>query len=308
MARKALSLTYLLLVMVAMLWASAFVAAREVVKEIPPVLAATARFLLSAALLLPIALWQEKNFRYGLKNYFYLILMGFTGIFAYNLFFFYGVKFNPASDSSLVIAINPIVISLLAAIILKEKLTAEKVLGLIISFMGVLLVIAEGHPFSFFQGSLEPTRFLLLGAVVSWAIYSVVSKKVMGVVSPLATTAFSIFFGALFFLPFGLWEMKNIDLATISLKNYLLILHLAVFPTILAFFWWNLGIKKVGAQKSALFINLIPIFTLLLSNLLLGEKITQPRLWGGLLVILGVLEGSYGFIPLPFKPKVNLPS
>jgi len=305
---KKISLTYLLLIIVAFFWASAFVAAHEVVKEMPPLLAATMRFLVSALILMPVALFSEKNLQYGLKNYFYLLIMGFTGIFSYNLFFFYGVKYNPASDSSLVIAMNPIFIALLAAIFLKEKLTLEKVLGLITSFLGVLIVITEGHLFSYFQGSLKPTRFLLLGAVVSWAIYSIISKKVTGSVSPLTTTAFSVFFGALFFLPFGLWELKNIDLAAVSIKSYLLILHLAVFPTVLAFFWWNLGIKKVGAQKSALFINLIPIFTLLLSNLFLGEKITLPRLWGGLLVILGVLEGSYGLIPLSFKPKANLPS
>ncbi|ABB15377.1 MULTISPECIES: DMT family transporter [Carboxydothermus] len=308
MEKKNLGLTYILLVIVAMLWASAFVAAREVVREVPPVVAATLRFLLSGLIIMPLALYREKNRRYGLKNYLYLVIMGFTGIFLYNLFFFFGVKFNPASDSSLVIAVNPIVVSLLAALFLKEKLTFEKILGLIISFIGVLLVISEGHPLTYFQGPLEPTRFLLFGAVISWAIYSVISKKVMGTVSPLATTAFSIFFGAIFFLPWGIGEMQHVNMLKISLKSYLLIIHLAVFPTVLAFFWWNLGIKKVGAQKSALFINLIPIFTLILSAVFLGEKITLPRVLGGLLVILGVLEGSYGFISLPANKETSLSS
>ena len=135
---------------------------------------------------------------------------------------------------------------------------------------------------------------MLLGAPLSWAVYSVLGRKVLGTFAPLAATAYATLFGTLLLIPAAWVEFATGRGAyNLSLAGWLAILQLSLLGTVIGFVWWYQAVKRLGAGRAALFINLVPFFGTLLAALVLGEYLQWPQLWGGVLVIAGVFGGSF---------------
>jgi drug/metabolite transporter (DMT)-like permease len=129
--------------------------------------------------------------------------------------------------------------------------------------------------------------FYLLGGM-AWGMYSFLSRVAMQRLSPLATMAYGMAFGCVFLIPVAAMERPWRSLPSASASAWLSVLYLAVAGTLLAFFWWNLAIQRVGAGRTAVFTNLVPVFGVLLAWVVLGERLTADQLFGGLLTVAGV--------------------
>lgn len=272
------------------IWGGTFVAGRLVAEEFDPFSAAFCRFIVaSISLLLLTRNWRQGNLpRLRLHQVPIVILLGLSGIFAYNVFFFLGLQTTPASRAALIIALNPIFISLSSALLFRESLTLQKLVGILTSLVGVSIVIANGNPIALFSDGFKQGDLFMFGCVCSWGIYTLIGHRAMNELSPLATTVYACLVGTVALFPLALWESSRQEWFLVEPITWLGILYLGILGTAVGFNWYYEGIKVIGLAKAAIFINLVPLFAVIFSAIFLGEKITLALVLGGLLVIVGV--------------------
>lgn len=292
MTRK-LWLTYGMLTFATATWGSAFIAGKFAVESFEPATIAFFRFFGAAILLFPLMWIMEKNRQKPtLKDYGLFAVLGLTGIALYNICFFLATKHAPVIKSSLFIASNPVLIILLSGLFLKEKITRNNIIGMIIALTGATFIITDGHLLSLVQLGFEPIDFVLMGAVVSWALYSVVGKIVLKKYSSVESTTYAVAFGTVFLLPFAFMETSWQDVQQASTTTWLAIAHMSILVTVVSFVMYYNGIKEVGAAKASIFINVMPVSAVILATLFLGETFTAAHAIGAVLVLSGVYIGT----------------
>jgi drug/metabolite transporter (DMT)-like permease len=211
-----------------------------------------------------------------------------TGVFAYNVFFFSGLQLIGAGRASLIISCTPLVITIFAAIFLRERLTPLKAFGVLLSLTGAIIVISNGHPGSLFTGGFGSGEQALIGCVLSWSAYSLIGRSVLVTLSPLNAVCYSSIIGTILLSIPAANEGLFCRLSTISSLDWASLAYLGIGGTALGFSLYYQGIKKIGAMRAGIFINLVPLFSILLSWLILGESVKNIVLAGGLLVLTGV--------------------
>jgi drug/metabolite transporter (DMT)-like permease len=282
-------LTYVKLLLTALFWGGTFIAGRVVAQDAGPFSAAFARFAMASVLLLGLT-WQAEGRLPPIKKQHLLpiALLGMTGIFAYNFFFFTGMKLIAAGRASTIVATNPIFITLLSALLFKEKLRPLKVAGILLSVGGAIMVISRGDPRQVLRGGLGWGELFIFGCVLSWVAYSLVGKALMAELSPLTAVAYSSLAGAAALLVPAYLEGAVQDFSHYSNLSWLGLAYLALFGTVLGFRWYYEGIKRIGPARASIFINFVPISAVILAFLLLREPITVSLLSGAVLVSSGV--------------------
>ncbi|OLS33883.1 DMT family transporter [Bacillus sp. MRMR6] len=274
-------------------WGSAFIAGKIAVQSFEPATIAFLRFFGAAILLFPLMWLMEKNRQKPtLKDYGLFAVLGLTGIAVYNICFFLATKHAPVIKSSLFIASNPVLIVLLSGIFLKETITKNHIIGMVIALTGVTFIITEGHLLTLFQFGFEPIDFVLLGAVFSWALYSVVGKVVLRKYSAVESTTYAVAFGTIFLLPFALVETSWQDILSADFLTWVAISHMSIFVTVVSFIMYYYGIKEVGAAKASIFINVMPVSAVLMATFFLGETFTWAHGIGAAFVLTGVYIGT----------------
>jgi drug/metabolite transporter (DMT)-like permease len=270
-------------------WGGTFVAARIVAQHVGPFSASFLRFFMASLLLLAIITLQEGRIpRLQRHQILPAVLLGMTGIFAYNVFFFLGMMTVTASRASLIVATNPIFISLLSAIIFRERLNAKEVIGIFLCLTGATIVISQGDLLSIFTGDVGLGEIYLLFCVASWVAYSLIGKVIMKDLSPLAAVTYSCLIGsAAMLIPACMEELPRL-IGSIALRDWIGIVYLAFFGTVLGFFWYYEGIVAIGPTRASVFINFVPVSGIFFGWLILGETINLSLLVGGLLVMAGV--------------------
>ena len=277
---------YLKLTLVALIWGGSFIATRVVAQSFEPFIASCIRYLIALVLLVPLTLKSNRKFLSLPKSQFWLlILMGFSGIFIYNYFFFKGLQLVPASHAALLVALNPSMVIILSAIWYHEKINGLQATGVILSLFGVMLVISRGK-ISTIVSEFQLGDAYMLACPFAWAIYTLAGREALKKVSPLNATTWAALSGLIMLSLFAFTEKMP---SAIEPKIWAGFAYLGILSTVIAFIWYNDGIKKIGATKTSIFNNLVPVFALLLSVLILHEHVSWYTWIGGMLVIGGVL-------------------
>lgn len=283
---------YLTLAAVTMVWGGTFVAGRFLAGSLSPMFAASLRFLLASAALLGF-LWLARIplARPAPRQWLQLALLGFFGIFFYNVCFFYGLQYINASRASLIVALNPAVIGLASWLLFKERLARVKVIGIVACIGGAGAVIVSRNPQLL---AATPDAWigdvLILGCVLGWGVYSLFSRSLNQALGPVQTVTYSILLGTLM-----LWtlaavrgELSWTALLDLGVTQWLSLVYLGVFGSALAYIGYYDGIRKIGATRSGVFIALSPLTAVLLGALLLGEHLTLAMYLGGALILAGI--------------------
>lgn len=290
--RSSDALLYGKLTCVALLWGGTFVAGRFLAGELSPITAATARFGLAVVLLLMLVRRAEGGLPRLSRRQFALTLgLGATGVFLYNVFFFAALSEMPASRTALFVAFNPIAVALAMALFARERLAAHRLLGIAIALIGALVVIARGDVAALlgdFGQSFGLGEMSMFAAVASWVIYTVLGRKVLGDLSPLAATTYAAIWGFVFLLVAFLLTSSIAEIAQISWDKFAALAYLAIGGTVIPFVWYYQGVRSIGAARAAVFTNLVPVFGVALGFFLLNEAVSVSMLLGGGLVLLGV--------------------
>ncbi len=282
-------LVYAKLVLTAFFWGGTFIAGRLAAQEVPPFTASFLRFVFASFFLLLFL--RRSAGRLPLpsaRDWAMLALLGSTGVFAYNAFFFAGLKHVPAGRASLIIACNPAMIALFSALVLRERLGASRLLGVVVSVVGALVIISRGSLGSLLNGGISTGDLLIFGCVASWVTYSIDGKKVLGRLDPLTAVTYSCLLGTLFLSVPALPEGLLSQLARLSRLSWACLFYLGFFGTALGFQWYYEGIRAIGPSRAGVFINLVPVSAVSLSFLFLNERPSSSLLAGTVLVLAGV--------------------
>jgi drug/metabolite transporter (DMT)-like permease len=280
---------YVKLILTAFFWGGTFVAARAVSGHIGPFTGSFVRFASASLLLAAAALLKEGRLpRLEKHQVVPAIILGMTGVFAYNVFFFSGLQTITAGRASLIVAINPVLISLLSDLFFHEKLHYGKIAGVVLCLCGVIIVISRGNPLSLFLGGVGRGELFIMGCVVSWVTYSLIGKAIMKDLTPFAAVLYSCAIGAAALFPMTLTENITTRIFAFSMTDWSALLYLAFFGTVIGFHWYYEGISAIGASRAAVFINLVPVSGVFLGWLLLGEALNLSIIAGASLVLSGV--------------------
>jgi len=277
---------YLLVTASAFFWGANFVLAGPVLADLPPLWAAALRFLLGTAVMFAIAAVRKEDLRGLLRRHAgaYLMLGG-VGIVAFNLFFFNALRSTSADNAALIMATNPLLTTLLAGALLGERPGLRHLLALPVALAGVAVVIAQGDMTKLALLHVAPGDALMLAANVSWALYNVLGRRYMPKGSALANTTLVMAAGAGMLLCIALGS--GTPMHALGAKAGLALAGMAVGGTVLAYLFWTIGIQRLGAGRTAIFLNLVPVSAMLIGAAL-GTWPTMAQMVGGLLVLGGV--------------------
>ena len=283
---------YFLMVIAALVWSGAFIAGKFAVPYVPTFTLTFLRFLIASIVLYPVMKLYNKshpedNFKLTKKYIPLFLFNGIVGMAGYHVLFFTALKYTTAINSSIIGAMNPIVTTIIAAIFIRQKTPPMQIAGILLSFIGVVLTITGGNlsilaSFDFNRGDM-----FMAAAVICWASYAVMSRVKGADVPPLALTFYSFVFCTIALVPFVIWEHPW-ALEKIPASAILSIVFMAVFSSVIGYMLQQIAIKKIGASKSSIFVNLVPVFSIILSVTILGEELMPVKIFTSLLIIAGV--------------------
>ena len=277
-----------------LLWGGTFLATRVASQFVTPFQGAFLRFVIAAFGLVIVFIFSKQRFpKWNLKSFLLTILMSFSGIIAYNYFFFNALSLLPASRASLLVSINPIIILLLSAVFYGEKLTMVKIFGMLLSLFGAVIVISRGDISHIFD-SFGRGEIFAIGCPIAWAIYSMLNKELMSSQTALFTTMMSSVIGVICLLPLA--QNDGLYFSNLPKNAWYCLSYLGLAGTVLGFVWYAEGIEKVGIVKTSIFNNLVPVFGVLLSVLILKEEITFSVFLGGIFVLMGIALVNFGHL------------
>src|SRR5256884_4235471 len=282
------------LVLTMFLWGLAWPVGRLLATDLPPVSIAALRYAIVVPVLFGILKIKGQPIRLERKWIANLVIMGLFSTTLYQVFFLYGVRYAAASDDSLVIGIGPVLIAIMASFVLNERLTKTKGLGFISGLAGIGVISLLSPNNDVLNRPLGIS--LVFGGAIAYAIYTVTLRRFVAAnradnsvsaPSSLAILAWISLFGWLFLIPLSLLEAPWTY--SWSPPSWLGILYLALLSTVVGYFFYVVGVSKIGAGRAAIFGNLVPVFGVITSVLLLKENLSP---WHGVsfaLILTGVV-------------------
>lgn len=284
---------YFLMILCSLFWAGAFIAGKIGVNEFPPFSLAFFRFLFATIIIFPIMIrYEDKDWRLKKSDFPVIFSLGIIGMFGYHALFFIALKYTTAINSSMIAGTNPMITSILASLLIGEGLGLKRLGAILIAFSGVILTISNGQIEAIKNISFNIGDIIMLCAVVCWAVYSVISKKVMPKYSPLIITSYSFLVCLLALIPFALFEKPLTYLPNITWRGWVSVLYMSVFASVIGYLVQQISIKAIGPSKTSVFINLVPVFSILLSSVILNEKVTLIKVTSAIIIITGVYLNS----------------
>ncbi|MGB8982663.1 MAG: EamA family transporter [Anaerolineales bacterium] len=273
----------------ASIWGGMYVVSKVVLEIIPPFSLVTLRLILGA-ITLAIVLVVRGFPKIPARQVWQVLGVGFVGYGVSLSLQFLGTKLSTAANGSLVTSATPAFVLIFAAILLREKITWLRLVALLLATLGVVAVIdprsAQLNP-DLFMGNLA-----LIGAAVTWALYSVLVRKTTQNLDVIPFSLIAFLGGLPIVIPAGAWELKTVGVGEISLGVVGGVLFLGIISTALAMVLWNNAFALVDAGLASLTFFAQPIVGTLLGWLFLGERITPLFLLGGLLIGVGLIISS----------------
>jgi drug/metabolite transporter (DMT)-like permease len=278
-----------LMILCSIFWAGAFIAGKMAVMEIPPFTLTFLRFFFASILIFcAMVKFEKKDWRLKKEDLPVVFFLGIVGMVGYHILFFTALKYTSAINTSMIAATNPLMTSILASLFLEEKLNSKRIGAIAVALIGVILIITKGNLMILQNLTFNSGDIIMLLAVFCWAIYSIVSRRVMPKYSPLILTTYSFIICTIFTLPFAMMEKPLLYLPHVTLKSWAAVFYMAVFPSFIGYLVQQVSIRELGVSKTAIFINLVPFFSVILAAVILKEKITLLTVFSGALIILGV--------------------
>lgn len=279
-----------LLILVSFVWAGSFIVVDIATQQemISPIHLGFLRFLVATPLLVMIVLLRKKPLLLPKKELPWLVVLGLTGVTLLYLFQFIGIDFTNAPTASVLINTNVIFIAILSGVLLHEALTKKRITGIVLSFVGVFVIMFS----DFSNQEISFTNLFFIGCLLMilsgfcWALYTLVGKRLLNTYDGVVITMYAFVFGTLCYLPFVAMDIGPTLLQT-SLSGWLAVLYLALVCSIFGYLGWYYALKHSDASKAAVFLNFIPLFTILMS-FFLGTSLTWFFLLGAGLIIYGV--------------------
>jgi len=279
---KNTKIAYLYLLITFFIWGSLYVVSKFVLGKLPVFTVSFLRFFI-AGIVMYFIIKQKHLPKIEKQDYKYIALIGIMGYFLSIGAQLLGTQLVGASVASLVNSLNPIAILFAAAIILKEKLTWQKIVGVLISLIGVYLIIGGS------KGGALLGILISLFSVITWSIVSVFMRKITQKYNPMQITTYGILIAAVGNFPIAVTEVVTTGKISFSFPVILSLLYMGIICTGLAHFLWNKSLSTLPAGNCSLFYPIQPITSVLLGVIFLKEAVTTHMLIGGVLIVFGII-------------------
>ena len=283
---------YLSAIAATLFWSGNFTIARGVIENIPPISLAYWRWMTAIIILAPFAIkplisdWETIK-----RHYVYLSITSILGVSLFNTLIYIAGHSTSAINMSLIAITFPVFIIIISRFIFNELITLNKGAGIILVIGGVILLITKGDLSILKNISFVAGDLWMLLAAISFALYSILLKqKPVGLgTRSFQLSTFSI--GLVFLTPFYIWESINtsFQIQSIDKNVFYSILYLGIFASLFSYILWGKAVEFLGPTKSSMIYYTLPIFSGILSYLMLGEKIENIHLLSMLLILVGVL-------------------
>ena len=289
-----------LAVLATLIWSGNFIVARGVIKEIPPVSLSFYRWLIASVIIFPFA-WKQFKKEWGTikQSWHYLFWISLIGIALFNTFVYVGGHYTSAINLALIgTTSSPIMANIMARIFLKEKIGWYKIVGITLCVTGILFLLAKGNLSNLLTLKFSEGDLWVLVAAFCFAVYNTLARKKPAAIST-SSFLFTIFsMGTILLLPYFLWELYNSQPVVWSLNLVGVIIYLGLGASVICFWIWNIAIHKLGAGRTSLFGNLIPIFSSIEAVLWLHESFNFNHVISMTVVLTGLTIAN---LPLFFK-------
>ncbi len=283
MEKKKLGL--IAMIITALVWSVSFINIKVAVAVVPPMTLGMLRFIIASAILIVIVLYQKIDLRLEKKDIPAVFMAGALGITLYFFFENNGIKYTSASASSLIIATIPVFGVIADAIIYKIKMTKKVFLSIISSLVGVSMIV--GFNIEELVASGYAKGYLMMfGAVGAWILYMIVTKPLFDRYTQMKLLFYQSVIGTICFVPFAIMENFNYDLLTTNIMIHITIL--GVFASVIGFYTYLIALDVLGMSVSSIFLNLLPLLTVIFSMFYLKETMTLLQVAGGGLILLSV--------------------
>ena len=292
----------MLAILAALIWSGNFIVARAVYREISPVQLSFFRWATATVLLAPFA-WKVfvREWLLVRQHFGYLFWLSLTGISLFNTFVYIAGHHTSALNLALIgTTSSPIFANILARIFLKEKFSINKTTGMLLCIAGILLLLSKGRLSNLAKFHFSEGDAWVLLAALSFAIYNILVRKRPPAISPLNLLFSSFLLGTLLLVPFFIRETSVNAPVEWDPRMAGVILYLGLGASVICFFIWNKAIQLLGAGRTALFGNLIPIFSSLEAVFILHEEFTTVHIISMMIVLVGLVLAN---LPSSFNKK-----
>lgn len=280
---------YLLLVLAPFFWSGNFIVGRLVHESIPPMGLSFWRWLLASVIIFFIARsplrrdWDQIK-----KNFPLLFLLSFLSVSTFNPLIYTGLQWTTSINAFLIQAIMPVLIVFMSFVFFREKILPIQTAGVLLSLGGAFTIIIHGDLNVLQSMSLHRGDVLIFTAVVFYAAYSVMLRR-MPPIHPLSFAAVTFILGALTLLPVYIWETVHVRTMPLNLSSILAVGYVAIFASVIAYLCYNRGVELAGANRAGMFIYLMPVFGSAMAITFLGEHFEWFHLPGIFLIISGIM-------------------
>lgn len=273
------------------IWSGNFIAARSMNGHIPPVSLAFYRWLSASIILFPFAFRKIKTEWAAIKrSWHYLFWVSLTGITLFNTFVYIGGQYTTAINLALIgTTSSPVMAIIMAHFFLKEKIGFFKMVSIFFCLAGVILILSKGSFQNILKFHFDKGDLWVLAAAFCFAVYNTLVKKKPTAISHISFLSVVFLAGTIILFPLYIFEINRSTPVSWNINLLLVILYLGLGASVICFFIWNIAIHKIGAARTVLFGNLIPVFTSIEAVFFLHEKFTFVHIISMMLVFVGLL-------------------
>ena len=286
-----INIAYLFLFLSVLFWAGNFIVGKYAsYYQIPPFSLNFYRWFFAWLILLPFTykeIISKKN--YILENYKFYILLGITSVTIFNSIVYYSLNFTQVISGVLMISTIPVMIMFISSILKIERTNIFQILGVICSFVGVILIITKANFDLLVNLDFNKGDLTMVIAMLSWATYSALLKKRKHELSQLSLLEVIITFGLIFLIPIYITEYSLGFEITLNKPFILVLIYVVLFPGLAAFICWIKGISLIGPNRSGVFLHLMPILSALMAMIIFKEKFMLYHLLGAFFILSGII-------------------
>ncbi len=286
-----LVLAIILLIASSFFWSGNFFSGKlAFLSDLTPFKLSFFRWILALLILLPFTYAQIiKDLEYYKKNILLMTVISILGVTIFNSFTYISLQTTLVINSTLMASVAPVMMIGFSWLIFRTKTTTLQFTGIILSLLGAFAIILKGNLNNLYNLYFTAGDLWMLGAVVSWCLYSVLLKKIDSNTSQLANLEVMIIIGVIFIIPFYIMESFNSTYLPSTGLDLAIIGYVAVFASIVAFFSWNKGVSIIGPNRASLFLHLIPVFSAIWAVSFLNEKFAFFHVIGVLFILSGII-------------------
>lgn len=266
-------------------WGISFISIEVGLRAFQPMSLGLIRFIFATALVYVICKLTRTDLTLHKKDYKYIGIAGSIGITAYFYFENVGIQYTNASVASLIIAAIPVFSFLADMIVYKNKWRLETLASLACSIVGVVFIVGIDLKALLASGYLLGYIMMFI-SVLMWIVYSLATKPLFKNYPPMAITFYQFVVGTICFIPFSFFEKNN--LSAMNTEVVLHVLFLGIFASAIGFYLYLIGLNELGITASSLYLNLIPVITVICSYFYLGQRISLMQAIGGVFVVMSV--------------------